>query len=156
MHALDPLPKSLQARSFERGDPRHVQAHRVYIILVAHVMAVAQKSNRPQGPRRRDVLITYGELAKRMGMSPLAGMTLGIPLGIVAEYCRMNDLPTLNSIVVGQETGAPGEGVLVREGNTYKEEQREAANEDWFSYRVPAPGTFRRVREYARMRDMEE
>ena len=156
MHAYDLLPKALQVKPFERGDPRHVQAHRIYLILVAHVMAIAQRSKRPQGPKRRDVLITYSELTERMGMKPNARMTLGVPLGIIAEYCRMNDLPTLNSIVVLQETGAPGEGVLVRDGKTYKEEQREVANEDWFSYRVPAAGTFRRVREYAKKRDMEE
>ena len=155
MHS-DQIPKALLAKPFERGEPRHVQAHRIYVILVAHVMAVVQRCKRTRGPRRRDVLITYGELAKRMGMTPHAGMTLGIPLGIIAEYCRMNDLPPLNSIVIVQETGAPGEGVLVRDGKTYKEEQREVANEDWFSYRVPAAGTFRRVREYAKTRDIEE
>ena len=102
------------------------------------------------------MLITYGNLAERMGMNPKAGVTLGIPLGIIAEYCRLNDLPTLNSIVISQQTRAPGDRVLVRDGKTYKEEQREAAKTDWFEYRVPTTGTFRRVREYARRREMEE
>ena len=83
-------------------------------------------------------------------MDRKAGITLGIPLGMVGEYCRLNDLPTLNSIVVLQETGAPGHGVLVRDGKTYKDEQREVMKTDWFAYRVPTPGTFRKVREYRR------
>ena len=79
-----------------------------------------------------------------------AGQTLAIPLGIVGEYCRVNDLPTLNSIVVNQETGVPGDHVLVRDGKTYKDEQREVMNTDWFAYRVPTTGAFRKVREYQR------
>ena len=83
-------------------------------------------------------------------MRPGGQRTLGIPLGIVGEYCRVNGLPTLNSIVVNQETGVPGDHVLVRDGKTYRDEQREVMNEDWFAYRVPTTGAFRKIREYQR------
>ena len=140
-----------EAKRFGIGDQRHVQAQRVWLILTAHVMMEWQWRGRSRGPRRRDdVLITYGELAERMRMDSRAGRTLAIPLGIVGEYCRVNDLPTLNSIVVIQETRAPGDHVLVRDGKTYKDEQREVMNTDWFAYRVPTTGAFRKVREYQR------
>ena len=139
------------AKRFGVGDQRHVQAQRIWLILVAHVMAIRLWPTQSQRPRRpRDKLITYGELAERMQMDPKAGVTLGIPLGIVGEYCRANGLPTLNSIVIKQETGAPGDHVLVRDGKSYKEEQREVLKMDWFEYRVPTAGTFRKVREYQR------
>ena len=44
----------------------------------------------------------------RMQLDPKAGYTLEILLSIVGEYCRVGDLPPLNSIVVNQETGVPG------------------------------------------------
>ena len=140
-----------EAKRFGIGDQRHVQAQRVWLILTAHVMMEWQWRGRSRRPRRRDdVLITYGELAERMRMDSRAGRTLAISLGIVGEYCRVNGLPTLNSIVVNQETGVPGDHVLVRDGKTYKDEQREVMNTDWFTYRVPTTGAFRKVREYQR------
>ena len=140
-----------EAKEFGVGDQRHVQAQRVWMILTAHVMKEWKWREEPRPPRqRKDVLITYGGLAKRMGMDPKAGVTLGIPLGIVGEYCRVNGLPTLNSIVIKQETGVPGDHVLVRDGKTYKDEQREVMRTDWFAYRVPTTGAFRKIREYQR------
>ena len=143
-----PIPK---ARRFRRGDPRYVQAQRVWLILTAHIMMEGRwRRRQDRKPRRKELLMTYGDLAQRMGMDRKAGVTLVIPLGIVGEYCRMNDLPTLNSIVVNQDTGVPGDHVLVRDGKTYGEEQREVMRMNWFAYRVPTAGTFRKVREYQR------
>ena len=138
-----------EAKEFGVGDQRHVQAQRVWIILMSHVMKEWKwRKKGPRPPRRRnDVLITYIELAKRMRMRPGGQRTLGISLGIVGE-CRVNGLPTLNSIVVNQETGVPGGHVLVRDGKTYKDEQHEVMRTDWFSYRVPTTGAFRKIRKY--------
>ena len=139
-----------EAKQFGVGDQRHVQAQRVWLILTAHVMKEWKWREEPRPPRRRkNVLITYIELAKRMRMRPGGQRTLGIPLGIVGEYCRVNGLPTLNSIVVNQETGVPGDHVLVR-GKTYRDEQRDVMQMDWFAYRIPTTGAFRKIREYQR------
>ena len=139
-------PKVPEAKKFGEGDPIHVQAQRIWLILVAHVMA---EYGGDDADRSDDLLISYGELAKRMGVKHRRrGQNLGNPLGLVGEYCRMNDLPTLNSIVIRQDTGVPGDHVLMRDGKTYKEEQREVAKTDWFEYRVPTTGTFRKVREH--------
>lgn len=151
MHREDGNTTVPKAKKFRVGDQRHVQSQRIYLILVAHVMAECRWRGRSRRTRRPDdALITYGELAERMQMDSKAGVTLGIPLGIIGEYCRLNGLPTLNSIVVNQETGVPGDHVLVRDGKTYKEEQREVMDTDWFAYLVPTTGAFRRVREFQR------
>ena len=136
-----------EVKRFGIGDQQHVQAQRIWLILVAHVMAVQQRSPDDRAPG--DELITYGKLAERMRMKPRAGRNLGAPLGIVGEYCQLNELPTLNSIVILQ-TGQPASRVLVRNGKTPQEERREVMETDWFEYRVPTTGAFRKVREYQR------
>ena len=140
-----------EIKRFGEGDQRHVQAQHIWFILVAHVMAYPQLRHLFRRHLRPDEeLITYGELAERMKMrgKRRAGFNLGPALGIVGEYCRFNGLPTLNSIVIVEETGAPGSHVVVRDGKTYLEEQREVMETNWFAYRVPTAGVFRKLREY--------
>ena len=79
------------------------------MILVAHVMNTSGKFS--------DRLLTYGDLAKKMGISPKAAIGLGRELGIVGVYCLQNGLPALNCIVVSQQTGAPGHGVVALRTN---------------------------------------
>jgi hypothetical protein len=63
--------------------------------------------------------MTYGRLAQAMGYPDRqAGITLARQLGIIGEYCKMNDIPPLNAIVVNQETGEPGSGVVLRDAGT--------------------------------------
>ena len=139
-----------RVKQFKLGDPRYVQAQRVWLILTAHVMTRQwQKESESQQPHQ-SVTIYYGKVAKRMGMDPRAGRTLADALGIIGHYCLLNDLPTLNSIVVNQETEAPGDHVVLREGKTYVDEQCEIMETDWFSWRVPTTGTFRKVWNYMR------
>jgi hypothetical protein len=89
--------------------------------------------------------MTYGELAERMRLDPRAAIGLGRELGIVGNYCLQNNLPPLNCIVVGQDTDAPGPGVVTRKGRKWNHEARDALNWDWFTYRVPSTGTLRQV-----------
>ena len=52
--------------------------------------------------------MTYGELAERMGYADRrAGHMLSRQLGIIGEFCRLNDLPALNSVVVNQRLAFP-------------------------------------------------
>jgi hypothetical protein len=133
---MSPLPS---VKSFQRGDRLYVQAQQIWLILVAFAMYA------PRKPGGR-ATITYGELALRMGHEdPRAGHTLGRQLGIVGEFCIGNNLPALNVIVVGQATGQPGEHVVLREGFTVAQEQRDVLKHNWFSVRVPTTGTFRQV-----------
>jgi hypothetical protein len=126
-------------RRYKAGDRLYVQAQRIWLILVAFV------SSPTRGPTDEKT-ITYGELAELMGYpDKRAGHTLGRQLGIVGRYCRLNDLPALNAIVVDQTTGAPGEGVLLRDGRTVKQEQKAVLAQDWFQFGVPTTGTLRKV-----------
>lgn len=126
------------AKQFSKGDRVYVQAQQVWLILAAHVM---------QAPRRvaRPPLITYGEVAERMGMDRRAGHTLGRQLGIVANFCISNNLPPLNVIVVNQTSHMPGDDVIYRKSRKIPDEQRAVYDFDWFSVRIPTTGTFRKV-----------
>jgi hypothetical protein len=90
--------------------------------------------------------MTYKDLAGAMGYDdPRAAHTLGRQLGIVGWYCTANDLPALNAIVVREEIGDPGGGVVLRKGRTIEQEQKAVLEYDWFQLRVPPTGTFRRI-----------
>ena len=123
-------------KHYERGDRVHIRAQQIWMILVAFVM----------NAESRRVRITYGELATLMGYSdPRAGFTLGLPLGIICKYCKINNLPLLNLIVVNKETLAPGTGGLVRNGYSLQSKQKEIFKEDWFQYRIPTTSAFRKA-----------
>jgi hypothetical protein len=129
-------------KTFDAGDRIYVRAQQVWLILVAFVMS------RQEGTPRT---LTYGDLAEKMGYDRRAGVGLGRgPLGIVGEYCLLNNLPTMNSIVVNN-TGFPGDHVLLRGGYTVAQEQEETLGANWFQFRVPTTGTFRKVREIMRL-----
>ena len=66
-------------------------------------------------------------------------------LGIVGEFCLRNGLPALNCIVVGQQTGTPGHGVVVSKNKTWRDDARDSLNTDWFKFRVPSTGTLRKL-----------
>ena len=124
-------------RRYSHGDRVYVRAQQVWLILVAHVMSSSGNF--------ADRLLTYGVLAKRMGISVKGAIGLGRELGIIGEFCLQNGLPALNCIVVGQQTRAPGHGVVIGRNKTWRDEARDSLNTDWFRYRVPSTGTLRQV-----------
>ena len=124
-------------KRYGRGDRLYIQAQRIWVIIIAFVM------RRRPGDRET---MTYGDVAEAMGLDRRAGHTLGRQLGIIAQYCILNDLPALNAVVV-TEKGFPGDEVLVREDRTIPEEQAAVLGQDWFALRVPTTGTLRKVRE---------
>lgn len=128
-----------EIKRFAKGDRVYVQAQQIWLILVAFVMHSDRNPKRP-------ATITYGDLAVCMGYpDKRAGHMLGRQLGIVGRYCVSNGLPALNSIVVNQDTGMPGADVVLGAGRTVAQEQRDIMKQDWFSFRVPTTGTFRKV-----------
>jgi hypothetical protein len=124
-------------KRYAPGDRVYVRAQQVWLILVARVMSTS-------GPWKGR-LLTYGDLAEAMGVDPRGAIGLGRELGIVGNYCIQNGLPALNCIVVGQDTGAPGPGVVTRANRNWRDDARDALNWNWFQYRVPTTGTFRQV-----------
>jgi len=62
------------------------------------------------GAAHRGEILTYDELGLTMFEKTSAGVLAGI-LGLIAFWCRDEDLPALTSIVVNSETGMPGMGI---------------------------------------------
>lgn len=80
-----------------------------------------------------------------MALDRRAGRTLARPLGLIGELCVANELPALNAIVVNDQTGQPGHGVVVTADRTARQEQMEVFRFDWYSVRVPTSNMFRDV-----------
>lgn len=129
-------------RNFAPGDPLHVSAQQIWIILVA--LCQARRFEQIRVPPTKPPTITYGELAVMIGRSNLAGRTLSRQLMIVGLYCKENDLPCLNALVVDR-FGECGEGVVTTNERHPKEERKAVARQDWFAVGIPSTGTLRKV-----------
>ncbi len=57
-------------------------------------------------------------------------------LGHIAAYCALHDLPLLNTLVVGTESGVPTDGTLGRDPN---EERERVFKFSWFGVYPPKP-----------------
>jgi hypothetical protein len=125
-------------RRFGASERVHVRAQQIWLILVAWVME--HRTQRDQAEP-----ITYGELAEKMGLDRRAGRTLARPLGLIGELCVANGLAALNAIVVNDQTGQPGHGVVVTADRTARQEQMEVFRFNWYSARVPTSNMFRAV-----------
>jgi alkylated DNA nucleotide flippase Atl1 len=102
-------------------NPTHpTRALQIWQILVAYA-------------RERRTL-TYGMVAKLLGYEG-AG-TLAPILGHIMFYCIQQELPPLTVIVVNQETGLPGQGLIEADLNRDRER---VFNYDWFGLYPPTP-----------------
>ena len=74
--------------------------------------------------------ITYGQLAKIMGVHPRVCRFF---LGLIQEYCMSASLPPLQSLVVNKTTGIPGEGYYAtpREANRVNETHIKVFDFEW-------------------------
>ena len=87
-------------------------------------------------------IITHEELANVMGY--VDGHHLDYILSHIQYFCQQSGLPLLNSIVVDQETGLPGEGI------TEKPEQiplihMQVFRQNWFDIVPPTISQFMMV-----------
>lgn len=137
------MPRIPPIRRYGAGDPIHVTAQRVWLILVT-LAQVPRLPDLPLSGRRSVPTITYGQLASAIGRSYLAGRTFTRELLIVGEYCLQNNLPCLNALVVTR-FGECGEGVVTTNGRDPKIERKEIARQDWFEVGIPTTGTLRKV-----------
>ena len=132
------------AKFYARGDALYIQAQQIWCILTGFVMMHRYPVADPSIRRDFVELITYEELAELMGRPDAYGV-LGRQLGIVGDYCLMNDLPALNAIVVNKKYHKPGKRVVHHEDRSVYEEQRAIDEIDWFSVRPPTVGALRKV-----------
>ena len=73
-------------------------------------------------------LITYGQLAARMGIHPRVCRFF---LGIIQDYCLSNSLPPLQSLVVNKQSGKPGAVYFASPINQIKKVHDEVFNYNW-------------------------
>ena len=86
--------------------------------------------------------MTYGALARMVGYRG-AGVFAQI-LDHIMRYCINNDLPPLTVLVVRQDTGLPGEGLIEADPNA----DREAVyRHDWFAMFPPSPEELRAAKQ---------
>ncbi len=88
-------------------------------------------------------IYTYGSIAEILGFGG-AG-TMANMLGAIMWHCQDCGFPPLTILVVNQESGRPGEG-LVLEGAVDSERER-VFGFDWFAVRPPERRDFRAARE---------
>lgn len=140
---------SAPAKHFVKGDPLYVQAQQTWIILTGFVMMPKYPVHDSNIRRKMHELIAYSELAELMGR-PGAQNMLSRQLGIVGHYCVMNELPPLNIIVVNKVSELPGDGAVLREGRTIKDEMSAVEKFNWFSVRPPTVGALRKVYDHCK------
>ncbi|MDQ2998337.1 MAG: hypothetical protein M3R61_14970 [Chloroflexota bacterium] len=83
-------------------------------------------------------IMTYGMRAQMLGFRG-AG-TLAHPLGHMMYYCRATYVPPLTVLVVNQDTGIPGDGLL---GDTLPADREAIFRYDWYSVIPPSPEDLR-------------
>jgi len=71
---------------------------RIFIVLLQHVL------DNVYNP-----LITYGDLARRVGYSTGHG-TLDAKLGNISSFCEANGLPRISAVVINKLKNKPGNG----------------------------------------------
>lgn len=86
--------------------------------------------------------LTYGQLAKILGFQG-AG-TLAPILGHLMYFCQQRRLPPLTVIVVNQETGLPGNGLVGADLNADREK---VFDYNWFGLYPPSPEEFKQAKQ---------
>lgn len=84
---------------------------------------------------------TYGKIADILGFGG-AG-TMAPILGCIMWFCDENELPPLTVLVVNQDTGLPGDGLIT--AKNVNEKREEAFNFDWFGKEPPQNADFESV-----------
>lgn len=84
--------------------------------------------------------LTYGNLAKILGFQG-AG-TLAPILGHLMYFCHQHNLPPLTVIVVNQETGLPGNGLV---GANLNADREKVFDYNWFGLYPPTPEELRQA-----------
>jgi putative restriction endonuclease len=83
-------------------------------------------------------LTSYGEIADKLGFNG-AGM-MGKIMGRICGWCHKNDLPSLNTIVVNQETGRPEWSL--EDDEDVNPTQMKVMRLNWYEFEGPSPKDF--------------
>jgi len=77
---------------------------------------------------------TYGELGERMGVHC---RTCRYFLGKIQQYCKNNNLPPLQSLVINKSTRKPGEGYVATATDNMQSIHQRVFGFDWDSISNP-------------------
>jgi len=101
------------------GMNRYQRAHQLWSVLI-----LAAKNRQ---------ILTYAMAGKITGLPPAA---LGKHLYPIQYYCQQQkpELPPLTVLVVQQDSGLPGEGLMVAD---FAKSIQEVFNFDWFMHKAP-------------------
>lgn len=94
--------------------------------------------------------VTYGSLSTEQMEGYGGGGILNWPLGYIMGWCYENGLEPLTVLVVNDETGVPGVGLItVPDGNWAAAQQRVFKFRRWFSIMPPSIDALRECGERA-------
>ena len=82
-------------------------------------------------------IYTYGGLARKLGIDEAYGV-IGQYLGPIMDYCQQHELPPLTILVVNQETGLPGPGLISLEPEQHEPERVRVFAHDWLAMPPPS------------------
>jgi hypothetical protein len=94
---------------------------------------------------RNQQILSYSTVEHLTGI-PKVGV--GALLGTISHYCKNRKLPWLTSLVVNEETGLPGEGLMESARKEYGDKldfhgiQSRVFVYDWFKMAVPSTEDF--------------
>ena len=87
--------------------------------------------------------ITYGELAESIGI-PGAAHGMGEYLNPIMWYCANQGLPPLTAVVVNQDTGRPGAGLITIDPENVDEVWKSVFGHNWRGVCQPTPEELKR------------
>lgn len=116
---------------FDNHRHNHYRALQIWQILI--------------GKAHNRQLTTYKEVSTLLGYK--GSGVLGDPLGHIAFYCNLNNLPALTSIVVNEETGEPGQSIPIPKDKIHTN-QANVFQYNWFGIIPPSPTDFKEAWEH--------
>ena len=113
-----------KVKRFSEEENRHwpERAYQLWIILV--------------GMANNWQITSYGWLAELVGFK--GSGVFADPLGHIAAFCILNDLPLLTTLVVKTEGGEPGSGIPI-DSDEIDAERMRVLNYDWYDVVPPTP-----------------
>jgi len=109
---------------FENDSHIHTRALQIYLVLVSLAW------NRQT--------ITYGAISREQMDRYGDGGIINRPLGCIMGWCYENGLEPLTVLVVNEETGVPGGGLITVPNGDWPGAQQRVYSFNWFSVMPPS------------------
>jgi len=134
-------------KRYKPDDQNFTQAQQIWAILSGYAEFQIDESSWGKGK------VTYSDLTRRMGLNSSFARIISTRLDIIANFCKQNNLPALNVIVVSKSDGKPGHAVLLSQFNNTDDETEAVLNTNWYEIRIPSIREFREAHEAGKQRE---